>query len=110
MTIQSPPQKDDRPDSDGGTVKSDADIFDTSHLKADIRGHSVRGGVATVASQAVKLLLQTGSTAVLARILTKEDYGLIAMVAFFTEFVNLFKDLGLSTATIQKKDITHQHS
>lgn len=33
-----------------------------------------------MASQAIKFLLQTGSTIVLARLLTLQDYGLIAMV------------------------------
>jgi len=83
-------------------------FFDTSHLKADIKGHSVRGGVVTVTSQGLKFILRTGSTTILARLLTPEDFGLIAMVSVFTEFVNLFKDLGLSMATIQKKDITHK--
>ena len=88
--------------------KSAANPFDTAHLKADIKGRSVRGGAVTIAAQGVKLILQTGSTAILARLLTPADFGLIAMVSVFTEFVNLFKDLGLSMATIQKKDITHQ--
>ena len=88
--------------------RSNANIFDTSHLKADIKGRSFRGGVLTVSAQGIKFILQTGSTAVLARLLTPADFGLIAMVTAFTGFVNLFKDLGLSMATIQKKDITHQ--
>ncbi len=83
-------------------------FFDTEHLKADIKGHSVRGGAVTVGSQAVKFVLQTGSIAVLARLLTPADFGLIAMVSVFTDFVNLFKNLGLSTATVQRKDITHE--
>lgn len=88
--------------------KQAVNIFDTSHLKTDIKGRSVRGGVVTIGAQAVKFILHTGSTAILARLLTPADFGLIAMVSAFTEFVNIFKDLGLSMATIQRKDITHQ--
>ena len=42
----------------------------------------------------------------MARLLRPADYGLIGMVAFFTNFVAMFKDLGLSVATIQKSEIS----
>jgi len=58
-------------------------------------------------AQVIKFLLHTGSTVVLARLLTPQDYGLIAMVTAITGFVALFKDMGLSTATIQKAKINH---
>jgi O-antigen/teichoic acid export membrane protein len=108
MTSQSPPNTNNTNPTDTTTDKPAANFFDTSHLKADIKGRSVRGGIITVAAQAAKIILHTGSTAILARLLTPADFGLVAMVSVFTEFVNLFKDLGLSMATIQKKDITHQ--
>src|SRR5687768_196555 len=82
--------------------------FRTDHLMADLKGRSIRGGVVTLSAQAVKFCLQLGSTAVLARLLTPADFGLIAMVAAFVGFVELFKDLGLSVATIQRAEITHQ--
>jgi O-antigen/teichoic acid export membrane protein len=44
----------------------------------------------------------------LARLLTPEDYGLYGMVAVVINFVQMFKELGLSAATIQKKEINHQ--
>jgi len=55
-------------------------FFGTEHLKSDLKGRSVRGGAVTIASQAIKFLLQMSSTIVLARLLTPQDYGLIAMV------------------------------
>ena len=81
--------------------------FDTEHLKTDLKGRSVRGGAVTMTSQAIKFLLQTGSTVVLARLLTPQDYGLIAMVTAITAFIALFKDMGLSMATIQRAEINH---
>ncbi len=81
--------------------------FRTDHLSADLRGRSVRGGAVTMAGQIAKFILQLGSTAVLARLLTPADYGLIGMVTVVIGFISLFKDLGLSTATIQKEGITH---
>ena len=108
MTSQSPPNIDNTNPPVTTTDKSETGFFDTSHLKADIKGRSVRGGIVTVGGQAVKYILQIGSAAVLARLLTPAEFGLVAMVKVFTEFVNLFKDLGLSMATIQKEEINHQ--
>jgi len=82
-------------------------FFDTEHLKADLKERSVRGGAVTMTAQVIKFLLHTGSVVVLARLLTPQDYGLVAMVTAITGFVTLFKDMGLSTATIQKAEINH---
>lgn len=79
----------------------------TDRLTADLRERSVRGGAITMAAQICRFFLQLGSTVVLARLLTPADYGLIGMVAVFVGFISLFKDLGLSEATIQKAEITH---
>lgn len=49
-----------------------------------------------------------GSTAILARLLAPEHFGFIAMVMAFTGLASLFEEMGLSTATIQKKEINHQ--
>jgi len=59
-------------------------------------------------SQGCKFSLTLGSNIVLARLLTPQDYGLIGMVTVVTGFVGLFKDLGLSMATVQKEEITHE--
>jgi hypothetical protein len=80
--------------------------FRTDHLLGDLKARSMRGGAVTLSAQAVKFVLQLGSTAVLARLLTPADFGLVAMVAAFTGFISLFKDLGLSMATVQRVEIT----
>ena len=82
-------------------------FFDTEHLKADLKERSVRGGAVTMTAQVIKFLLYTGSVVVLARLLTPQDYGLVAMVTAVSGFVALFKDMGLSMATIQKAEINH---
>ncbi len=66
----------------------------------------MRSGAVTMTSQGILYILQIVSVAILARLLTPEDYGLIAMVTAVTVFARLFKDLGLSAATIQKPGIT----
>jgi PST family polysaccharide transporter len=82
------------------------DALNTDHLHTDLKGRSVRGGVLTLVSQGTQFLIQTISTIVLARMLTPADFGLVAMVTAVTVLATAFADLGLSEATIQRKDIT----
>lgn len=61
----------------------------------------------TLGSQAVLLVINTASLVIMARLLSPNDYGVIAMVTAITGFANLFNDLGLSSATVQKAEINH---
>jgi PST family polysaccharide transporter len=61
----------------------------------------------TISAQAVKFILQVASTMILARLLLPADYGLVAMVTAVTGFVAMFKDAGLSMATVQRDRINH---
>lgn len=69
---------------------------------------AIRGGLATVIGQAATLVLRTGSMMVLARLLVPEEFGVVGMVAVITGFFNLFKDFGLSMATVQREAITNE--
>ncbi len=93
------------------TLRSKSDkydqYFDTTHLMADLKGRTVRGGSVTAVAQVGKFVLQTGSAIILARLLTPEDYGLFSMAIVLVNFVGLFKELGLSAATVQSKTINH---
>jgi PST family polysaccharide transporter len=84
------------------------DHFATDHLLSDLKSRSARGGAITIATQGVKFVLQIGSTMVLARLLTPEDFGLIAMVTSVAGFVAMFKDAGLSMATVQHEKVSHE--
>ncbi len=42
------------------------------------------------------------------RILSPNDYGLVAMAGVYISFVTLFSEIGLSAAIVQKKDISQQ--
>ncbi|MGC1187166.1 MAG: lipopolysaccharide biosynthesis protein [Candidatus Acidiferrales bacterium] len=83
------------------------DVLNTDHLHADLRGRSVRGGLQTLTSQSAQFVIQSVATVVLARLLTPADFGLVAMVSTITNLGQAFADLGLSEATIQRKEITH---
>jgi PST family polysaccharide transporter len=90
------------------TLESVTDALSTDHLHADLRGRSVRGGLATITSQGARFFIQSLSTVVLARLLTPRDFGIVAMVMAVTALATAFADLGLSEATIQCEDITLQ--
>ncbi|MBN2023863.1 MAG: lipopolysaccharide biosynthesis protein [Pirellulales bacterium] len=79
---------------------------DCSH--ADLKQRSVQGGVVTVGAQAAKFFLQLGATVILARLLVPECFGLVAMVTAVTGLMGIFKDAGLSMATVQRSQINHQ--
>jgi O-antigen/teichoic acid export membrane protein len=75
---------------------------------ADLKRKSVVGGVAAVSAQGAKFVVQTAAMIVLARLLSPEDFGLQGMVVVATGFLGLFRDAGLSRATIQRLEVTHQ--
>ena len=74
------------------------------HLKVK----TLRGGVAKLCGQAGNFALRLGSMVVLARLLSPQDFGLVAMVTVVTGVYELFTSAGLSRATIQRFAITNQ--
>jgi O-antigen/teichoic acid export membrane protein len=83
-------------------------FFRTDHLKDNLAGRTARGGAVMIVAQGTKFVINMISAVILARLLTPQDYGLIAMVAVFTNFTYLFRNLGLSAATMQRAEITHR--
>jgi PST family polysaccharide transporter len=84
------------------------DALSAEHLHTDLKGRAVRGGLLTLTSQGAAFVLASGMTVVLARLLTPSDFGLVAMVTAITGLGQAFADLGLSEATIQRQDISHE--
>src|SRR5712692_4022203 len=80
--------------------------FRTDHLLNDLRGRAISGGLVTAGAQIGRFALNLASAVILARLLVPADFGLVAMVATLTGFLRIFKDAGLSTATVQKDKIT----
>ncbi len=56
-------------------------------------------------SQAVQLIIGV----ILARLLTPEDFGLIAMVFVLTGYANLYSGFGFDQALVHRQDITSRH-
>ena len=66
-------------------------------------------GKASVINGAAKystVILNILFTAVLSRILSPEDYGIVAITAVFTVFFGLFADVGLGAGVIQNQKLT----
>lgn len=81
--------------------------FNSVHLQEDLKTKSIIGGINTTANQFIGFGLNLISTFILARLLMPSDFGLIGMVTAFTGFAHIIKDLGLSSAVIQKDKINH---
>lgn len=83
---------------------SQAPLSDVAHQ--DLKRRTAHGAVVSTAAQAVNFVLRTGSMMILARLLVPKDFGLVGMVTAFTGFLGLFRDAGLSMATVQRASIT----
>lgn len=91
-----------------GPANARPDVLDTGHLQADLKARAVSGMVVTVSTQAAKLILQILYVAIMARLLTSADFGLIAMVTSVTAVLTVIRDGGLATATIQRATVSQQ--
>lgn len=89
------------------TSKDKDRFFKSEQQSTDLKKKSLRAGAVTLTSQGLMFFIQLGSTMILARILTPQDYGMMAMVVAVTGLAGMFSSLGLSTATIQRAEITH---
>ncbi len=72
----------------------------------DLKEKAIRGGFAKVCSQAINFFLRVGSLMALARLLQPADFGLVGMVTAITGILSLFRDFGLSAATVQRGEVT----
>lgn len=81
-------------------------------MKSNVEGgpslanQAARGVFVTMSGQALRIAVQVLSVAILARLLSPEDYGLLAMVAAVIGVADIFRDFGLSTAAIQAKTLS----
>jgi O-antigen/teichoic acid export membrane protein len=85
-----------------------AEHLRTDDVRAELGARAARGGAVTMASQGLRFGVMVVMTAVLGRLLTPQDYGLVGMVGILLGFVALFKDLGLASATIQREALTER--
>lgn len=67
---------------------------------------AARGGGTVLAGQAVRIVVQTVSVMILARLLAPEDYGLVAIALAIVAFAEIFRDFGLSTAAVRAPELS----
>jgi O-antigen/teichoic acid export membrane protein len=67
---------------------------------------AARGAAVTLGAQGARILIQVASVVVLSRLLSPEDYGLIAMVIAVIGIGEIFRDFGLSSAAIQSPTLS----
>ena len=77
----------------------------TDHLMAGLGARSANGVVVTILVQFTVFALQILNTAWMARVLAPEDFGVVALALSVTGFVGLFAELGLSVATVQRREL-----
>jgi O-antigen/teichoic acid export membrane protein len=89
-------------------MKTIIDSLPNDASLADVKASTVRGGAIALAVQAIKFVSQAGSVALLARLLDPDHFGLVGMVTGITGIFVIFKDAGLSMATVQREHVTHE--
>lgn len=73
-----------------------------------LKQKTVSGVKWNFASQAGQQITQVLTATILARLLSPSDFGLVGMAMVVIGFVNLFKDLGTSTAVIQCRETSEE--
>jgi O-antigen/teichoic acid export membrane protein len=75
----------------------------------NLRKQTLSGLGWSAASQMLGQSLQLVITAILSRLLSPREYGLLGMVVVFTGFAANFSDLSLGASIIQKRDVSERH-
>jgi len=82
-----------------------------AHPRRQFGDGPVSGAAVMIAGKIANFGIAFISIAIVARLLTPADYGLVAMVASATAFFSIFADFGLSLVTVQRPHLSHeQHS
>jgi PST family polysaccharide transporter len=67
---------------------------------------AARGAGVVLGTQVARVLLQFASVVILARLLTPEDFGLVAMVTAIVGIAEIIRDAGLSSAAVQASTLS----
>lgn len=85
-------------------------IVNYTNSNAGLGQRTVRGSFALILGRVADGAVRVMGAMLLARLLSPDDFGLVALVGAVTSLLVAFKDLGLSTATIQRAKLSHQQS
>ncbi len=87
-----------------------SDIIGAAAAQEGLQGRAIRGIRWTMLEQVGRQVLQLVQIVVLARLLTPEAFGLVAMVLVFQQFIQIFATFGFGAALIQRKDLKQEHA
>lgn len=87
--------------------KPESRKYEFDPTEGSLSSAASRGFVVTGCAQAVKVALQMLSLVLLSRMLSPEDFGIMAMAAPILAFMGIFQNLGLTQATVQRDAIAH---
>ena len=82
------------------------ELFSAGSQGTRIKQNAIRGSLVVGSAQVLATVMGLTGTIVLTRLLSPADFGLVAMVAVCSNFAGRFVDAGLSSATVQQKEIT----
>ena len=75
-------------------------------MTSELAHSAARGAFFTLGAQLAKILLQLLSVVVLSRLLSPGDYGLLAIVLVVVGVGEIFRDFGLTSASIQAPELS----
>lgn len=76
----------------------------------DLKSKTVRAGLINVSSRGAGFAIRIVALMVMSRLLTPNDYGLVAMVTAFTGVLNMFGCFGLFQAAVQRGALSEEES
>lgn len=85
---------------------AEIDWFGVRPANRNLRQQAIRGGAMTLAAKVAMGVLRLGSMLIFARVLAPADFGVVAMAMAVIGIGHLFRDMGLSAATVQRHEIT----
>lgn len=83
-------------------------FFDVAHLKGKVGKLSGRGGSFTVAVAGIKGVLLIGTTALLARLIPPEEFGVVALAMPALAIATNVSQLGLAHSVAERSHVTHR--
>ncbi|MFW6116164.1 MAG: lipopolysaccharide biosynthesis protein [bacterium] len=89
-------------------MTSEAKAMGKREGRKSLGTHARQGVIWLSGSRAVEHILSFFISAILARLLTPADYGLLGMATVILSFLGRFADLGTGTAIIQQRDLNDE--
>lgn len=76
--------------------------------ETELRSLTVLGASFAMIGQGVVFTVNLASIVILSRLLPPQEFGMFAVLMSITAFVDIFKDLGLSAATVQRRVVSDE--